>query len=44
MRPSFPEKVIPDKVESTFKDELLEVSVPKKTIAPATKKYNVVVK
>ncbi len=41
---SFPEEVIPEKAESTFKDGLLEVCVPKKTIAPAPKKHKVVVK
>jgi HSP20 family molecular chaperone IbpA len=41
---SFPEEVIPEKAESTFKDGLLEVCVPKKTIAPATKKHKVAVK
>ncbi len=41
---SFPEEVIPEKAESTFKDGLLEVCVPKKMIAPAPKKHKVVVK
>ena len=41
---SFPEEVIPEKAESTFKDGLLEVSVPKKTIAPAPKKHKVPIK
>jgi HSP20 family protein len=41
---SFPEEVIPEKAESTFKDGLLEVSIPKKTIAPAPKKHKVTVK
>jgi HSP20 family protein len=41
---SFPEEVIPEKTESTFKDGLLEVCVPKKTIAPAPKKHKVQVK
>jgi HSP20 family protein len=41
---SFPEDVIPEKAESTFKDGLLEVCVPKKTIAPAPKKHKVIVK
>jgi HSP20 family protein len=40
----FPEEVIPEKAESTFKDGLLEVCIPKKTIAPAPKKHKVVVK
>ncbi len=41
---SFPEEVIPEKAESSFKDGLLEVYVPKKTIAPAPKKHKVTVK
>src|SRR4030042_3188677 len=41
---SFPEEVIPAKAESTFKDGLLEVCIPKKTMAPAPKKHKVVVK
>ena len=41
---SFPEEVIPEKAESTFKDGLLEVCVPKKLIAPAPKKHKVIVK
>jgi HSP20 family protein len=41
---SFPEEVIPEKAESTFKDGLLEVCAPKKTIAPAPKKHKVQVK
>jgi HSP20 family protein len=41
---SFPEEVIPEKAESSFKDGLLEVCVPKKTIAPAPKKHKVEVK
>jgi len=41
---SFPEEVIPEKAESTFKDGLLEVCIPKKTIAPAPKKHKVAVK
>jgi len=41
---SFPEEVIPEKAESTFKDGLLEVSIPKKTVAPAPKKHKVAVK
>ena len=32
---SFPEEVIPEKAESTFRDGLLEVCIPKKTIAPS---------
>jgi len=41
---SFPEEVIPEKAESTFRDGLLEVCIPKKTIAPAPKKHKVTVK
>ncbi len=41
---SFPEEVIPEQAESTFKDGLLKVSVPKKTIAPVPKKHKVTVK
>jgi HSP20 family molecular chaperone IbpA len=41
---AFPEEVIPEKAESTFKNGLLEVCVPKKTIAPAPKKHKVAVK
>jgi HSP20 family protein len=41
---AFPEEVIPEKAESTFKDGLLEVCIPKKTIAPAPKKHKVAVK
>jgi HSP20 family protein len=41
---SFPEEVIPEKAESTFRDGLLSVYIPKKTIAPAPKKHKVVVK
>ena len=40
----FPEEVVPEKAESTYKDGLLEVCVPKKTIAPAPKKHKVAVK
>ena len=40
----FPEEVIPEKAESTFRNGLLEVSIPKKTIAPAPKKHKVAVK
>jgi HSP20 family protein len=40
----FPDEVIPEQAESTFKDGLLKVSVPKKTIAPAPKKHKVIVK
>ena len=41
---AFPEEVIPEKAESTFRDGLLKVSIPKKTIAPAPKKHKVAVK
>ncbi len=41
---SFPEEVIPEKAESTFRDGLLVVCVPKKTIAPAPIKHKVPVK
>jgi HSP20 family molecular chaperone IbpA len=41
---SFPEEVVPEKAESTFRDGLLEVCIPKKTIAPAPKKHKVAVK
>jgi HSP20 family protein len=41
---SFPEEVIPEKADSTFRDGLLEVNIPKKTIAPAPKKHKVIVK
>jgi len=41
---SFPQEVIPEQAESTFKDGLLEVCVPKKTLAPAPKKHKVTVK
>jgi HSP20 family protein len=40
----FPEEVIPEKAESIFRDGLLEVCIPKKTIAPAPKKHKVTVK
>jgi HSP20 family protein len=40
----FPEEVVPEKAESTFRDGLLEVSIPKKTIAPPPKKHKVTVK
>jgi HSP20 family molecular chaperone IbpA len=41
---SFPQEVIPEKAESTFRDGLLSVCIPKKTIAPAPKKHKVPVK
>ena len=40
----FPEEVIPEQAESTFRDGLLEVSIPKKTIASTPKKHKVTVK
>jgi len=39
-----PEEVIPEKAESTFRNGLLEVCIPKKAIAPAPKKHKVEVK
>jgi HSP20 family protein len=41
---SFPEEVIPEQAESTVRNGLLEVIIPKKTIAPAPKKHKVAVK
>ena len=41
---AFPEEVIPEKAESTYKDGLLEVCIPKKTTTPAPKKHKVAVK
>jgi HSP20 family molecular chaperone IbpA len=41
---AFPEEVVPEKAESTFRDGLLEVCVPKKTVLPAPKKHKVAVK
>jgi HSP20 family protein len=41
---AFPEAVIPEKAESTFRDGLLEVVIPKKTVALAPKKHKVAVK
>ena len=41
---SFPGEVVPEKAESTYRDGLLEVCIPKKTIAPAPKKHKVAVK
>jgi HSP20 family protein len=41
---AFPEEVIPEKAESTYKDGLLKVCVPKKTTTPAPKKHKVPVK
>jgi HSP20 family protein len=43
-RLSFPEEVIPDKVEAALKDGLLEVSVPKKTPTPEPQKHKVELK
>ena len=40
----FPEEVIPEQAESTFRDGLLKVIIPKKTVAPAPKKHKVIVK
>jgi HSP20 family molecular chaperone IbpA len=41
---SFPEEVVPENAESTLKDGLLEVIIPKKTPLPAPKKHKVAVK
>lgn len=41
---AFPEEVIPEKAECTLKDGLLEVSIPKKTPTPPTKKHKIEVK
>jgi HSP20 family molecular chaperone IbpA len=40
----FPEEVIPEEAESTFRDGLLSVYIPKKTVLPAPKKHKVAVK
>jgi HSP20 family protein len=40
----FPEEVIPEKAESTVKDGVLEIDVPKKTPTPRPKKHKVAVK
>ena len=40
----FPEEVIPEQAESTFRDGLLKVIIPKKTVVPAPKKHKVIVK
>jgi HSP20 family protein len=40
----FPEEVVPEKAESTVKDGVLEVDVPKKTPTPEPKKHKVAVK
>jgi HSP20 family molecular chaperone IbpA len=39
----FPEEVIPEKAESSVKDGVLEVDVPKKTPTPEPKKHKVAV-
>jgi HSP20 family protein len=41
---AFPQEVIPEQAESTYKDGLLEVSIPKKTTTSAPKKHKVAVK
>jgi HSP20 family molecular chaperone IbpA len=43
-RIAFPEEVVPEKAESTLKDGVLEVEVPKKTPTPKPKKHKVAVK
>jgi HSP20 family molecular chaperone IbpA len=43
-RSVFPEEVIPEKAESSVKDGVLEVDVPKKTPMPEPKKHKVAVK
>jgi len=40
----FPEEVVPQKAESTIKDGVLEIDVPKKTPTPEPKKHKVTVK
>ena len=40
----FPEEVVPEKAESTVKDGVLEVDVPKKKSTPEPKKHKVIVK
>ncbi|MDQ1281041.1 MAG: hypothetical protein QG670_2305 [Thermoproteota archaeon] len=40
----FPEEVIPEKAESTLKNGLLEVSIPKKTPTTASKRHKIEVK
>jgi len=40
----FPEEVVPEKAESTMKDGVLEVDVPKKTPTSGPKKHKVTVK
>jgi HSP20 family protein len=41
---AFPEEVIPDKAESTLKDGVLEVTIPKKAPTPELKRHKVEVK
>jgi HSP20 family protein len=41
---SLPEEVVPEKAESIFRDGLLEVSIPKRTIAPTPKRHKVTIK
>jgi len=40
----FPEEVVPEKAQSTVKDGVLEVDVPKKTPTPEPKKHKIAVK
>lgn len=40
----FPEEVVPEKAESTLRNGLLEVSIPKKTPTAAVKKHKIEVK
>ena len=40
----FPEEVVPEKAEATFKDGLLEISAPKKTPTPKAKEHKVKIK
>jgi HSP20 family molecular chaperone IbpA len=40
----FPEEVVPEKAESTVKDGVLQIDVPKKTPTPKPKKHKVAVK
>jgi HSP20 family protein len=40
----FPDEVVPEKAESTVKDGVLEIDVPKKTPTPEPKKHKVAVK
>lgn len=41
---SFPEEVVPENAESTLKDGILKVIIPKKTPSPAPKKHKLAVK